>query len=170
MEGSALCLVFCSTLAALVSVISVLCSQILRPLRGWAIMGTPWQFALSKTPPSMPYIGFTIFHLAFSFPLGVALLRVIIIYPPGQCSYECWSNLSAAGGHQGQLWAGLPKVWTIRCALRTRYVQLLLGFVGTFGWLCWSCFTIIEMSCNRDSESDWVFLGEGISFVDRESL
>ena len=31
----------CSTLAALVSVISVLCSRILRPLRGWAIMGTP---------------------------------------------------------------------------------------------------------------------------------
>ena len=28
----------------------------------------------------------------------------------------------------------------------------------------------IEMSCNRDSESDQVFLGEGISFVDRESL
>ena len=31
-------------------------------------------------------------------------------------------------------------------------------------------FTIVEMSCNRDSESDRVFLGEGISFVDRESL
>ena len=40
-EGSALCLVFCSTLAALVSVISVLCSQILRSLRGWVIYGTP---------------------------------------------------------------------------------------------------------------------------------
>ena len=39
-----------------------------------------------------------------------------------------------------------------------RYVQLLSGFVGTFGWLCWSCFTIVEMSCNRDSESDQVFL------------
>ena len=38
------------------------------------------------------------------------------------------------------------------------------------GRLCWSCFTIVEMSCNRDSESDRVFLGEGISFVDRESL
>ena len=34
-------LVFCSTLAVLVSVISVLCSQILRSLRGWVIMGTP---------------------------------------------------------------------------------------------------------------------------------
>ena len=41
-EGSASRLVFCSTLAALVSVISVLCSRILRSLRGWVIMGTPW--------------------------------------------------------------------------------------------------------------------------------
>ena len=36
--------------------------------------------------------------------------------------------------------------------------------------LCWSCFTIVEMSCNRDSESDRVVLGEGISFVDCECL
>ena len=28
----------------------------------------------------------------------------------------------------------------------------------------------VEMSCNRDSESDRVFPLEGISFVDRESL
>ena len=27
-----------------------------------------------------------------------------------------------------------------------------------------------RMSCNRDAESDWIVLGEGISFVDRESL
>ena len=40
-EGSALCLVFCSTLAALDSVIPVLCSLILRPLPGWVIYGTP---------------------------------------------------------------------------------------------------------------------------------
>ena len=45
-------------------------------------------------------------------------------------------------------------------------MQLLLGFVGTFGWLCSSCFTIVEMSCNRDSESDRVVPGEGIAFVD----
>ena len=43
-----------------------------------------------------------------------------------------------------------------------RYVQLLSGFVGTYGWLCWSCFTIVEMSCNRDFESDRVVLGEGV--------
>ena len=52
----------------LVSVISVLCSRILRSLRSWVIMGTPRQFALNKTPPAGPNIGFTICHLAFSFP------------------------------------------------------------------------------------------------------
>ena len=118
----------------------------------------------------MPNIDFTIHHLA-SISLGFRGLKGHLYFkPPGQCSSECWSNLSAAGGHQGQLWAGLPEVWTIQCALRTRYVQLLSVFVGTFGWLCWSCFTIVKTSCNRDSESDRVILGEGISFVDRESL
>ena len=36
-EGSALCLVFCSTLVALVSVIPVLCSLILCSLHGWVL-------------------------------------------------------------------------------------------------------------------------------------
>ena len=40
-EDLAFCLVFCSTLAALVSVIPVLCSRILRSLRGRVIYGTP---------------------------------------------------------------------------------------------------------------------------------
>ena len=31
-------------------------------------------------------------------------------------------------------------------------------------------FYLVEMSCNRDSESDRVFPLEGISFIDRESL
>ena len=31
------------------------------------VMGTPWQFALNKTPPARPNLGFTICHLAF-FP------------------------------------------------------------------------------------------------------
>ena len=87
---SALCLVFCSTLAALVSVISVLCSRILHSLHGWVIMGTPWQFALNKTPPAMPNLGFTIYHLAFFLgfrglkghlyfkPSGLVLLWVLV--------------------------------------------------------------------------------------------
>ena len=118
----------------------------------------------------MPNIGFTIRHQAFSFPLGFRSPRVILIKPPGQCFSKCWSKLSDVRGYQGQLWVGLPDVWLIRCALRTTYVQLLSRFVGTSGWLCWSCFTIVEMSCNWDSEPNHVFPLEGISFVDRESL
>ena len=91
--------------------------------------------------------------------------------PPGQRSFECWSKPSSLRGHLGET-RGLVLLvaWPIRCALITRYVQLLSGFVSTFGRLCWSCFTIVEMSCNRDSETNRVFLGEGISFIDRESL
>ena len=103
-------------------------------------------------------------HLAF-FPWESRSRGSSLFTPPGQCSSECWSNLSVAGGHQGQLWARLSEAWTIRCALRTRYVQLLSGFVGTSGRLCWSCFNIVKMYCNRDSEADRVFPGEGISFV-----
>ena len=106
------------------------------------------------------------FSPGFSRARGSSLLK-----PPGQCSSEYWSNLSVAGGHQGQLWSGLSEAWTIRCALRTRYVQLLSGFVDTFGWLCWSCFTIVELSCCTGLPSlIGVSRVEVYSFVDRESL
>ena len=42
--------------------------------------------------------------------------------------------------------------------------------LGTSGGFAGLVFTIVEMSCNRDSEFDRVIPGEGISFVDRESL
>ena len=37
-----------------------------------------------------------------------------------------------------------------------------IGICRHIGQLCWSCFTIIKMSCNRDFETDRVFPGEGI--------
>ena len=106
------------------------------------------------------------------FSLGSHALEghLYFIPPWASARRECWSNLPAAGGHQGQLWAGLPEAWTIRCALRTRYVQLLSGFVGTVGGLAGLVLPLSKCLVNRDSETDRVFLGEGISFVDRESL
>ena len=72
----AFCLVFCSTLAALVSVIPVLCSRILRSLRGYALwikllrQGPTLVLPFASPPPT--------------FPLGVINPRVIfIIAPPG---------------------------------------------------------------------------------------
>ena len=49
-------------------------------------------------------------------------------------------------------------------------MQLLSGFFGTEGGLAGLVLPFVEMSCNRDFESDRAVLGEGISFVDRESL
>ena len=84
MEDSALCPVFCSTLAALVSFIPVLCSRILCSLRGWGIDGTPLTvgFEENSSSKAQPWF-YHLPHLAL-FPLGVALSRVIfIIAPPG---------------------------------------------------------------------------------------
>ena len=93
---------------------------------------------------------YTFFPPGFREPEGH-----LILTPPGQCSFECWSELSRLRGPLLET-RGLVLLvgCLIRCALRTRYVQLLSGFVGTFGRLCWSCFTIVEMSCNRDSKTD----------------
>ena len=81
----------------------------------------------------MPNIGFTIFHLAFSFPWVGQPEGHLYFNPPGQCFSKYWSDLSDVRrplGNQGQC---QPDVLLIRCALRTRYVQPLSGFVGTFG-------------------------------------
>ena len=96
-------------------------------------------------------LGFTIRHLAFSFPWVGQPKGHHYFTPPGQRSSECWSKLTAAGGHQGQLWAGLLEFGQSECALRTRFVQLLSGFVGTFGRCCWICFNLskclVEPGC-----------------------
>src|SRR3954463_14141521 len=107
----------------------------------------------------MPNIGFT-FASPSPFPLGVALSRVIVILaPPGQCLSKCWSKPSDVRRPLRNQGLCQPDVWLIRCALRPRYVQLLSGFVGTIGRLCWTCFITVEMSCSRDSETDRVFPG-----------
>ena len=49
-------------------------------------------------------------------------------------------------------------------------MQLLSGFVGTAGGFAGLVLPLSKCLVNRDSETDRVFLGEGLSFVDRESL
>ena len=51
-----------------------------------------------------------------------------------------------------------------------RYVQLLSGFVGTFGGYAGLVLPLSKCLVDQDSETDRVFPGEGLSFVDRESL
>ena len=125
---------------------------------------------MNKTPPARPNLGLP-FASPSPFSLGSRALEGHLYFTPrASARRECWSNLSAASGHQGQLWSGLPEVWTIRCALRTRYVQLLSGFVGTAGGFAGLVLPLSRCLVNRDSETDRVFPGEGLSFVDREIL
>ena len=49
-------------------------------------------------------------------------------------------------------------------------MQLLSDFVGTAGGVAGLVLPLSRMSCNRDAESGRIVLGEGISFVDCESL
>ena len=49
-------------------------------------------------------------------------------------------------------------------------MQLLSGFVGTSGGFAGLVLPLSKCLVNRDSETDRFFLGEGLSFVDRESL
>ena len=49
-------------------------------------------------------------------------------------------------------------------------MQLLSGFVGTSGGFAGLVLPLSNCLVNRDSETDQVFAGEGLSFVDRESL
>ena len=49
-------------------------------------------------------------------------------------------------------------------------MHLLSGFVDTSGGLAGLVLPLSRMSCNLDAEFDRNVLGEGISFVDRESL
>src|SRR3954471_9979442 len=122
-------------------------------------MGPPRQFALNKTFPARPNIAF--YHLPPKpFPLGFCRLKGHLYFkPPGQFSFDCWSKLSDVRRPLRNQGLCQPDVWLIRCALRPRYVQLLSGFVGTIGRLCWTCFITVEMSCSRDSETDRVFPG-----------
>ena len=49
-------------------------------------------------------------------------------------------------------------------------MHLLSGFVGTAGGFAGLVLPLSKCLVNRDSKTDRVFLGEGLSFVDRESL
>ncbi len=81
------------------------------------------------------------------------------------------SGFVGASGGLGNLRSGFSCMdCSSGVALRTRYVQLLSGFVGASGGFASLVLPLSKCLINRDSETDRVFLGEGISFVNRESL
>ena len=79
---------------------------------------------------------------------------------------KCWSEIEPlAAPPRGNLRAGFScRERSSGVALRTRYVRLLSGGYADL------ILPLPKCLVNRDSETDQVFLGEGISFVDRESL
>src|SRR3954464_14465796 len=105
---------------------------------------------LNKTFPARPNIAF--YHLPPKpFSLGFCRLKGHLYFkPPGQFSFDCWSKLEPfAAPPRGNSRAGFSCTdCSSGCALRPRYVQLLSGFVGTIGRLCWTCFIAVEMSCS----------------------
>ena len=77
---------------------------------------------------------------------------------------KCWSKLEPlAAPPRGSLRAGFSCTdCSSGVALRTRYVQLPIGIVGASGGLAGLVLPLSKCLVNRDSESDRVFLGEGI--------
>ena len=117
-------------------------------------MGPPWQFALNKTPPARPNLGFTICHLSL-FPLGFREPEGHLYFNPrASAPLSVGPTCQLPVATRGNSGLAYRKFRQSECALRKRYVQLLSGFVGTFGRLCWSCFTIVEMSC-KPGFRDW---------------
>ena len=91
----------------------------------------------------MPNIGFTFHHLAFSFPLGVVRPRVIIILNPrASAPLSVGPTCQLPVATRGNTGLAYQKFGQSECALRTRYVQILSGFVSTFGRCYWFSFTL----------------------------
>ena len=82
------------------------------PLTWWGFMGPSWQFALNKTLPARPNIGFTICVITTKTCIGTCRPPWIFNQPPVQCSSECWSKLGDVRRPLGNL-AMIPTCITI---------------------------------------------------------
>ena len=92
------------------------------------------------------------------FSLGSRALEGHLYFtPPGQCLSKCWSKPSDVRRPLGNQGLCQPDVWFIRCALRTRYVRLLSGFVGTSGGFAGLVLPLSKCLVNRYSETDRSF-------------
>ena len=74
-----------------------------------------------------------------------------------------------AGPPRGNLRAGFTRSLTTVCP-ENEMRATPIGIVDTSGGFASLVLPLSKCLVNRDSEIDRVFLGEGISFVDRESL
>ena len=96
-------------------------------------------------------------HLYFN-PPGPVLLQVLV------------RNEQPAGPPRGNSRAGFTRSLTYPVCPENEIRATPIGIVDTLGGFAGLVLLLSKCLVNRDSETDWVFLGEGISFVDRESL
>ena len=75
-----------------------------------------------------------------------------------------------AGPHRGNSRAGFTRSLTHPVCLENEICAAPIGIVGASGGFAGLVLPLSKCLVNRDSETDRVFLEEGISFVDRESL
>ena len=95
----------------------------------------------SPPPIPFPWVGQPEGHLYFN--------------PPGQCLSKCWSEPSRLRGPLGET-RGLVLLIAclIRCCPENEICAAPIGICRHIGRLCWSCFTIVEMSC-KPGFRDW---------------
>ena len=116
-------------------------------------------------------------HISFSRHTGLSKLPVgqpeghLYFSPPGQGLAKCWAEPSRLRGPLGETGGMVLLVGClIWCCPENEICAALIGIVGASGGFVGLVLPLPKCLVNRDSESDRIFLGEGISFVDRESL
>ena len=75
-----------------------------------------------------------------------------------------------AGPPRGNLRAGFTRSLTYLVCPENEIHATPIGIVNTSGGFAGLVLPLSKFLVNRDSETDRIFLGEGISFIDRESL
>ena len=118
---------------------------------------------MNKTPPARPNLGFTICDL-YLFPSDFLEPEGHLYFkPPGQCSSECWSKPEPfAAPPWGNSRIGFS---CTDCSSGRGLRRDTRGYyqdVGTSGGLAGLVLPLSKCLVNRDSESDRVFLGEGL--------
>ena len=104
--------------------------------------------ALNKTPPAMANLGFTICTNNVPPSLGFCRLKGhLYLNPRASAPLNVGPTCQPPVATRGNSGLAYRKFGQSECALRTRYVQLLSGFVGTFGRCCWICFNLSKLSC-----------------------
>ena len=126
---------------------------------------------MNKTPPARPNLGFTICDL-YLFPPGFLEPEGHLYFnPPGPVLLRVLVRTEQpAGPPRGNSRVGFTRSLTYPVCPENEIRATPIGIVDTSGGFAGLVLPFSRCLVNRDSETDRVFPGEGLSFVDRESL